>query len=76
VMRIFESCKDSMKSYGVDEKSFLKLYEEFCKREAEREAERERDEQLSRAKNLMEMGVDEKTISKVTGLTRKEIDSL
>ena len=76
VMRIFESCKDSMKSYGVDEKSFLKLYEEFCKREAEREAERERDEQLSRAKNLMEMGVDEKTISKVTGLTKEEIENL
>lgn len=76
VMRIFESCKDSMKSYGVDEKSFLKLYEVFCKGEAEREAERERDEQLSRAKNLMEMGVDVKTISKATGLTKEEIENL
>lgn len=28
-MKIFESCKDNMKSYGVNEKAHMKLYEKF-----------------------------------------------
>ena len=72
VMKIFESCKENMKSYGVNEKGYVKLYEEFCKRQAERE----REEKLRNAKNLMALGVDEKAISKVTGLSKKEFENL
>ena len=39
-------------------------------------AEGERETNLRNAKNLKALGVDVETISKVTGLTRKEIDSL
>ena len=75
-MKIFESYKDNMKSYGVNEKAHMKLYENFCKGQAERQAERERDEKLRNAKNLMALGVDEKAISKVTGLSKKEFENL
>lgn len=76
VMKIFESCKNNMKSYGVNEKGYVKLYENFCKGQTERQAERERDEKLRNAKNLMAFGVDEKAISKVTGLSKKEIENV
>lgn len=75
-MKIFESCKDNMKSYGVNEKAHMKLYEDFCKGQAEREEEREWNKQLRSAKNLMANGVDVKTISKVTGLSKKEIENV
>jgi Uncharacterized conserved protein len=43
---------------------------------AEGRAEGERDEKLRNAKNLKTLGVDVETISKATGLTKEEIESL
>ena len=43
---------------------------------AEGRAEGERETNLRNAKNLKALGVDVETISKATGLTKKEIDSL
>ncbi len=43
---------------------------------AEGRAEGERDEKLRNAKNLKALGVDVETISKATGLTKDEIESL
>lgn len=39
-------------------------------------AEGERNEKLRSAKNLKALGVDVETISKATGLTKEEIESL
>ena len=39
-------------------------------------AEGERDEKLRNAKNLKTLGVEVETISKATGLTKEEIESL
>ncbi|MBR5695867.1 MAG: hypothetical protein IKX43_06525 [Paludibacteraceae bacterium] len=43
---------------------------------AEGRAEGERNEKLRSAKNLKALGVDAETISKATGLTKDEIESL
>ena len=43
---------------------------------AEGRAEGERNEKLRSAKNLKALGVDVETISKATGLTKEEIESL
>ena len=43
---------------------------------AEGRAEGERNEKLRSAKNLKALGVDVETISKATGLTKDEIESL
>jgi len=43
---------------------------------AEGRAEGERDEKLRNAKNLKTLGVEVETISKATGLTKEEIESL
>jgi len=54
----------------------LKVFWDFTNVLSTAERKGERNEKLRNAKNFKALGVDVETISKATGLTRKEIDSL
>ena len=68
----------------VEYEESLKVFWDFSnvlstaerKGRAEGRAEGERNEKLRSAKNLKALGVDVETISKATGLTKEEIESL
>ena len=54
----------------------LKVFWDFTNVLSTAERKGERNEKLRNAKNLKALGVDVETISKATGLTKDEIESL
>ena len=72
-------CMPGIVSPNMDRAEYeesLKVFWDFSNVLSTAERKGERNEKLRNAKNLKALGVDVETISKATGLTKDEIESL